>query len=246
MEKALLGIRLNSRGRSDILEQIKKYISNPRGTIHIVSINPENLITAQENKLFKKIIETSQIQIIDGMGVVVAGRVLGIKVRGRLTGVRLMEELVKMADRLRLRVLLIGGRPNLALKLADCYSQTYSEAKFLGLAGIKNIKKPLKSEESRIFSIVSDFKPHILLASFGSPDQELWLDRHKGQFRGIVCMGVGGAFDFHGGNVARAPKFIRQIGLEWLFRLFKEPWRWRRQLRLVKFLWLVLKEKFKQ
>ena len=242
----MLGVEFTANSKHNILEQIKKYIGNPKDTIHIVSINPENLIIAQENKLFKKVIETSQIHIIDGAGVVVAGRVLRYEVRGRLTGVTLMEELIKMSDSLSLRVLLIGGRPNLALKLADCYSQTYSKAKFFGLEGIKNIKKPLKSEESRVFSIVSDFKPHILLASFGSPDQELWLDRHKGQFRGIVCMGVGGAFDFLGSNVARAPKLIRQIGLEWLFRLLVQPWRWRRQLRLVKFLWLVLKERFKK
>lgn len=242
-EKRLLGIRIKASSKKNTLEHIEKYISNPRGSIQIVSVNPENLIIAQENKLFKKIIETSQIQIIDGAGAVAAGRVLGIKVGERLTGVELMEEMIKLADRLSLRVLLIGGRPNLALKLADCYGQTYNKAKFLGLAGIENIKKPLKSEENSLFSIVTDFKPHILFASFGSPDQELWLDRHRRQLRGIVCMGVGGAFDFLGGNVARAPKFIRQIGLEWCFRLFVEPWRWKRQLRLIKFCWLILKQK---
>ena len=243
IEKSLLGVRLILRSKQDILEQIKKYIFHPDGNLHIVSINPENIIIAQENKEFKKVIETSQIQLIDGVGITLAAKLLGFKLE-RFTGVDLMLELIKLADALRLRVLLIGGRPNLANQLTECYNQTYSQASFKGIEVIKNIKNPLKIEEKDIFSIVTSFKPHLIFAAFGSPEQELWLDRHKRQLTGIVCMGVGGAFDFLGRTHPRAPKFIRSTGLEWLFRLILEPWRWRRQLRLIKFIWFVIKEKY--
>lgn len=243
MKKHLLGLRLKFRDRQDILEQIKKYIRQPSGFFHIVSINPENIIIAKENKEFKKTLETSQIQIVDGAGVLLAGRVLGIEMGERLTGVELMQELVKLANELRLRVLLIGGGSNLALNLSKCYKHTYNKAKFLAAEGIKYIKNPLNSEERKIFSIVSEFKPHLLFVAFGSPEQELWLDRHKRQLSGIVCMGVGGAFDYLGGNVPRSPKLLQRLGLEWLFRLILEPWRWRRQLRLIKFTFLVLGQK---
>lgn len=242
MEKSLLGLRLNTVSRQDTLEQIKKYIHDPTDSLHIVSINPENVIVASENEEFKKVIETSQIQLIDGVGITLASKILGFKVE-RFTGVDLMQELIKSADALRLRVLLIGGRSNLAIQLAECYNQTYSKASFKGIEGIKNIKNPLKSEEKNIFSIVSHFKPQLLFVAFGSPEQELWLDRHKRQLTGIICMGVGGAFDYLGKTLPRAPKFIRSTGLEWLFRLFQQPWRWRRQLRLIKFCWLVIKQK---
>lgn len=238
MEKSILEVRLVLRSRQDILEQIKKYIEKPSGFFHIVSINPENLISSQENLEFKKVIEAGQIQLIDGVGVVIAGKILGFELE-RFTGVDLMQELMKLANTLRLRVVLIGGKQNLAIQLAECYSRSYPKAKFFGLEGIKNIKNPLASEEKNILSIVSQFKPHLLFAAFGSPDQELWLDRHKSHLTGIVCMGVGGAFDYLAGVVPRAPKFLRLIGLEWLFRLTIEPWRWRRQLRLLKFSWLV-------
>ena len=242
-EHCLLGMKIRSLSKDIILEQIKKYISQPADFFHIVSINPENVIIAYENNEFKKVIETSQIQLIDGVGITLASKILGFEVE-RFTGVDLMLELIKLADALRLRALLIGGRPNLANQLAECYNHIYNQASFKGIEGIKNIDNPLKSEEKYLFSIVTQFKPQLLFTAFGSPEQELWLDSQKRQLNGIVCMGVGGAFDFLGRTHPRAPKFIRSTGLEWLFRLILEPWRWRRQLRLIKFIWFVIKEKY--
>lgn len=242
----ILGILITPQSKKIILEKIKKYLENPTDFFHIVSLNPENLVIAQNSENFKRVINTAQIRIVDGIGVVMASRILNVQVGERLTGVELMKELVTIASERRLRVLLIGGKSNLAVKLSDCYSKKYPGAKFLGIEGIKNIKNPQKKEEKKIFSIVANFKPHIVLVAFGSPDQELWLSRHRAQFKNCLCMGVGGAFDYLGGIVPRAPVFIRRLGLEWLFRLIVQPWRWRRQLRLVRFCWLVGKEKITQ
>ncbi len=82
-----------------------------------------------------------------------------------------------------------------------------------------------------------------MFVAFGSPEQEKWIYQNRASLQGVTCIGVGGAFDFIGGRVGRAPRLIQKIGLEWLFRLVKQPWRWKRQLRLVEFVWLVLKEK---
>ncbi len=242
----ILGITVIPQSKKNILEKIKKYLENPTDFFHIVSLNPENLVIAQNLENFKRVINTAQIRIVDGIGVVMASRILNVKVGERLTGVELMKELITMPSERRLRVLLIGGKPNLAVKLADCYSKRYPKAKFLGIEGIKNIKNPQKKEEKKIFSIVANFKPQIVLVAFGSPDQELWLFRHRDQFKNCLCMGVGGAFDYLGGVVPRAPVFIRRLGLEWLFRLIIQPWRWHRQLRLIRFVWLVGKEKIAQ
>ncbi len=239
----ILGIEIQALSKRNILEKIKKFILNPKGCFHITSLNPENLFLATENELFKKALNNSQIRLIDGAGIVIAGKILKIEVGERVTGVNLMDELVKEAAKMRLRILLIGGKGNLADKLADCYQRKYPQAKFFGIEGIKNIKNPQKNEEKKIFSIVTSFKPHLVFVAFGSPYQELWIERYKRKFSGCVVMGVGGAFDFLGGAVPRAPIFFQKIGLEWLFRLIVQPWRWRRQLRLIKFLYLVRKEK---
>ncbi|MBI2641427.1 WecB/TagA/CpsF family glycosyltransferase [Candidatus Roizmanbacteria bacterium] len=242
--RTLLELEIPVQNKQEILEQIEKYIKRPSGFFHIVSLNPENIILSREDKTFRNVIQTAQIKLIDGIGVILAARILGFRVGERITGVGLMEELMKMAKRERLRVLLLGGQGNLALRLAQCYQILLGQAKIRGIEGIKNIEKPTSVEEKQVFSIVTKLKPHMLFVSFGSPQQELWLDRHKSKLQGIVCMGVGGAFDYLAGKVMRAPHLIRRLGLEWFFRLIAQPRRWRRQLRLIKFLWLVLLQRY--
>jgi N-acetylglucosaminyldiphosphoundecaprenol N-acetyl-beta-D-mannosaminyltransferase len=239
----ILGITILPETKKTILEKILLYIDKPSGFFHIISLNPENLVVTTENALFKKIVETAQIKIVDGVGVVMAGRWLGVEVGERVTGVGLMEDMIKMASDRRLRVLMIGGKENLALHLAECYSTKFPEAKFKGIQGVVDIKKPNNEEEGGIFSIVTAYKPHFVFVAFGSPDQELWIARHKKEFSGCVVMGVGGAFDYLSGNFRRPPIIIQKIGLEWLYRLLLQPWRWRRQLRLIKFLWLIIRNK---
>lgn len=239
---SILGVTVNNMSRNDILEEIKKYVRSPVGFFHIVSLNPENLVVSKEDNLFKQVLEKAQIKIIDGAGVVLAARILGVPGLERLTGVSLMQDMLRLAARERLRVLFLGGKPNLADALVNCYSKQYPEAKFVGEEGIREIQSPEKEEERYIFSIVADYKPHIMFASFGSPYQELWLWRNRARLQEVVCMGVGGAFDYLAGRVRRAPLLIQKIGLEWLFRLLVQPWRWKRQLRLVKFAFLLLAE----
>jgi len=241
-QKKLLGLSLKSLSKNDILEEIKKFLTNPGDFFHIVSLNPENLVIAGQNHEFKKVLETAQIQIMDGIGIVLAARLLGVSPVNRTSGVDLMLDLLKLANERRLRVMLIGGRPKIADRVVDCQQKKFSQVKFFSLEGIKDIKNPQKKEEEKIFTIVSRFKPHFVFVAFGSPAQELWLDKNREKFKGVVGMGVGGAFDYLAGVVPRAPLLLRRLGLEWLFRLLIQPWRWRRQLRLLKFLWLIFWE----
>lgn len=245
-KKQILGITIIPESKKSVLEKILLYIDQPTDFFHIVSLNPEIIVLTTENESFKKVVETAKLKIVDGVGVVIAARWLGVQLGERITGVGLMEDLIKMASDRRLRVLMIGGKENLALQLSECYKEQFPEAKFKGLQGIENINNRKEDEENRIFSIVADYKPHLVFVAFGSPDQELWIARHKKKFANCVVMGVGGAFDYLSGNVVRAPDFIQKIGLEWLFRLFHQPWRWKRQMRLIKFMWLTIRKQEKQ
>lgn len=237
----LLGLNLNLQPKSVVLEQIVKYIKTGQDFVHIVSLNPENLVIASENKEFMHVVETAQITIPDGIGVVLAARLKGVLLPERVTGVDLMENMLELAGNMCLRVVLIGGRPNLANTLAQCQGEKYPEAKFYGTIGFKDIKNLTSFEEKQILDIVRRHKPHMIFVAFGSPEQELWLARHSKEFKGTVCMGVGQGFDVLGGIVKRAPKWMQIIGLEWFYRLFTQPWRWRRQLRLIKFMWLCVR-----
>lgn len=242
--KKILKIELTNTTKKYTLEKIEKYTSDPKGFFQVVSLNPENFVLAQKNNNFRKALQDAQIQLIDGFGVVLAGAILDQKIGERVTGVDLMEKLIDLAIRKRLTVGLIGGRPKLAEYIADCYNQKTGQTHLFGLEGIKNSKNPKKEEEEEIMAIIRDRRPSFLFVSFGSPAQELWLWRNRHKLKGIVCMGVGGAFDFLAGRIKRAPKFVRSLGLEWVWRLIRQPWRLKRQLRIPKFLWLVLKQKF--
>lgn len=242
----MLGINIENEDEKTILEKIEKYLIKPEGFFQIVSLNPENLVVATEDETFNRIVREAQIKIVDGVGVVLAGRVLGVKLGPRFTGVDLMKFLLKFASDRRLTVALVGGGPKIAEKVVDCQSKEFSEVRFIALEGISDIYHPKTDEEEKIFSIVARHKPQFLFAAFGSPFTEIWLDKHKKQLSGIVVMSVGGAFDYLSGNISRAPKIFRLIGLEWLYRLVRQPWRYRRQLRLFKFIGLILKERIKQ
>lgn len=239
----ILNIDISTDNKKIILDKILNGQLRRNRFFHIVSLNPEILYLTYKNKLFKEVVRKSQIKIIDGIGVVLAAKILNIKAGERYTGVDLVKDIVSSTLVERLRVVFIGGRDNLAEELADCYNKEYAQNTFFVVQGIKNIKKVKKSENDKIFSIITDIKPHFLFVAFGSPYQEIWLWKNRSKLKGIICMGVGGALDFLYGNVKRAPEFLRKIGLEWLYRLIKQPWRIIRQTRFIKFISLVMKQR---
>jgi len=244
---SILGIPVEDQTKEEVLDKIKKYLQtasqNHSDFFHIVSLNPEILVSAYENEKFREVVRSAQIRIRDGVGVAVAGKILGVETGERFTGVELVEELLKYASDSERPVLLIGGLPKVAESLAECYSQKFPSGTYLGIEGYQNIKKPTKEEEEAILSIINDRTPQIVLAAFNSPDTELWLYDHRDKLKGMVCASVGGAFNYLSGTIRRPPLFIRKIGMEWLWRLITQPWRWRRQLRLIKSGYLVFRQK---
>jgi len=239
----ILSIDIPNESKKTILEKMLKGQREKTQFTHVISINPEILVIIQKNQLFKDIVNKAQIKVIDGIGVVLAAKILNIKHGERYSGVDIVEDISKRVSVGRLRVVFIGGKDNLAEKLADCYNKKYAQNSFFGIKGIENIKKVKKIEEDRIFSIITELKPHFLFVAFGSPYQEIWLWKNKSKLKGIICMGVGGALDYLTGNIRRPNTIIRNLGLEWLYRLIIQPWRWKRQLRLIKFMYLVFKQK---
>jgi N-acetylglucosaminyldiphosphoundecaprenol N-acetyl-beta-D-mannosaminyltransferase len=241
----LLGIEIHAQNKDSILYKIQKNMHTGYAYMQIVSLNPENMVIASSNKKFNKVLSESAIQLIDGVGIKIGGFLTGIETPKRISGADFISEILSFVEESEPRVLLLGGKGNVAEKLVECYSLKYTKIKFKGLRGIEDIYKKNEAEINKILSIVADFKPHLIFCAFGSPAQELFLEEHKDKLRGITCMGVGGGFDFATGRVKRAPQFIRKLGFEWLFRLVIQPWRISRQLKLIIFILLILQEKLK-
>ena len=164
-QNIMLGTSIDNLTQKYILEKIKKCISSYSKTdqdmFHILSLNPEIMVSATENKTFREVVKMAQIRIRDGAGIALAGKMLGISTGERMTGVDLMEKLIEYAYQTSRRVLLIGGEGKIAHDLAICYNEKYQSDLYLGIEGYKNFKKPTKEEAEKLFSIVTDWTPQI-------------------------------------------------------------------------------------
>ncbi len=239
----MLGIVIKNNSKENILEQIKKYIDVPGDFFHVVSLNPEIMVISESDPEFKKTLSEGDIKLIDGVGILLGCAILGIPVGERTPGVDMMDEVLQSLDKRGLRVLFMGGQADLAEKLALCYQKKYPHYKFKGMIGFKDILAPGRAEHDEVWKEIRAFSPQIIFSAYGSPAQELFFYRHRALLPKVIGMGVGGGFDFAYQNVPRAPLWFRAVGLEWLFRLAIQPWRVKRQLRLLRFLYLVLRQK---
>lgn len=242
----LFDIPVRPLSKKQVLDEVSSFLSKKSNEMfHITSLNPEIIVLTKQDESFKDALCQSSLKIVDGVGVFVASKVLNIDAGERYAGVDLMKEIIELAGKERLPTVLIGGKANLALELADCYNTKFGSKTFYGVEVPQNISGMNTSEKNHIISAISALKPRILLVAFGSPTQEKWIEANKDVFKGMVCMGVGGAFDFASGTVRRAPWFVRRLGLEWLFRLIIQPWRIKRQMRLLTFVKMVVIERFR-
>ncbi|NDJ86210.1 MAG: WecB/TagA/CpsF family glycosyltransferase [Chloroflexi bacterium] len=234
----LLGIRVNAYTYSSWLDQIGHWITEDGGSLkHICTVNPEFLVIAQKEPEFYRVLSQANACIPDGTGVLLAARWLGQKLPSRITGSDGIYRLAERAAADGWRIFLLGAAPGVAEEAAARLQSHYPGLAVVGTyAG-----SPAEQEAEAIIALVNQSQADILLVAYGAPRQDLWIDRYRDRLAVRMAMGVGGAFDFVAGKVPRAPYWMRRWGLEWLFRLIRQPWRWRRMLRLPVFVWLVLR-----
>ncbi|MEO0376089.1 MAG: WecB/TagA/CpsF family glycosyltransferase [Cyanobacteria bacterium P01_A01_bin.17] len=169
--------------------------------------------------------DRSDILLVDGSGLLWTSCLLGNPLTYNLNGTDLVPALCKAGSQQDLSVYFLGARPGVADAAA---ANLKKECPDLKVAGIQHGYFH-KSEIDTVLKNIRDTKPHLLLVAMGVPAQEVWIDQYADSLPGITCMGVGGLFDFMSENVRRAPLWVRQIGMEWLWRLLMEPKRlWKR------------------
>lgn len=202
---------------------------------HIVTLNAEILYKAQTDERLLDIINRAALVTPDGSGIVMAARELCGREISRVTGIDLMTELCRQSVACGWRVYLLGAAPGVAEQAAQKLHEQYGTA----ICGWHDgYFKP--EEQAWIIGEINDKKPDILLVALGAPRQEFWIDENHDKLRVPLVIGVGGCFDVISGNLKRAPLFFQRMGIEWLWRLLKEPWRFKRMLALPKF-WLLVK-----
>lgn len=235
MRVDILGAPVDCLNMEQTVERVAELVRSERPG-RVITLNPEYLYRAvtEDNSLLE-LVRRADLVTPDGEGIVWAGRVAGTPFPERVTGIDLMLHLVRRAAREGWPVFLLGAAPGVAEEAAEKLCRQYPG---LQVAGTRHgYFKP--DEEAAVAGLVREASPRLLFAALGAPKQEKWIDRHIDSIGPVVAMGVGGSFDVIAGRVARAPRWMQRLRIEWLGRLFKEPSRWRRMLVLPLFAWLV-------
>ncbi|MBA3723708.1 MAG: WecB/TagA/CpsF family glycosyltransferase [Candidatus Levybacteria bacterium] len=252
----ILGVGITSDKSSTILEYVIDQIHGGTKKLFIVTPNPEILFYAKSHLAYKDKLNSADIALADGIGVILASRLLGLPIQERTTGVDFIEQLCEMSREKPISMGFLGGRSNVAELAAECLKQKYPwiDVVFTGEEWdsrgfkIKDLRLKNDNKDEKILNpkslIVNQPQIDILFVAYGFPKQEEWIYDNLATLPVKAAMGVGGAFDYLSGSVPRAPKFMRRLGFEWLYRLTIQPWRLKRQVALLKFIVLILKERF--
>lgn len=240
-KKNILGVGITNATKKEILEYVIKSLENFKKKLFLVTPNPEFLVLANKNLEFKNILNRAELASADGVGVLLASKILGKQLKERFAGVDLVESLCKEIVRKPITVGFLGGRSGVAEKTVECLQKKYPGLKVVFAS--EEWSNDNSGRLSHVAEAPSINNIDILFVAFGAPKQEFWINDNLGKIPVKIAIGVGGAFDYISGRVKRAPVWVQKIGLEWLYRLISEPWRIKRQLSLLKFIWLVFREK---
>jgi N-acetylglucosaminyldiphosphoundecaprenol N-acetyl-beta-D-mannosaminyltransferase len=208
----------------------------------VVTLNPEFVVAAQKDAYFKNVIEKASLVTCDGMGLSWASWLLHRHRLRRAVGVEIVKSLLQSTDH-NLKLFLLGGEVGAVEKVRH----RYPDARVVGetAAGKLDTTTWRLEDNEQVIEMINASGANVLLVGFGQVKQEMWIDTHWKKIPNIrVAIGVGGTFDYLSGNVKRAPLVMRRLGLEWLFRLLRQPQRLPRIFNAtVRFPWLVIKEK---
>lgn len=232
----VLGLPVDPLGLDEALSRVGEHLRD-RKPLRVVTINAEMAMQAHADPELGAIIRETGLVIPDGSGVVWALRLRGHRV-AKLAGVDFVGHLARYCTAGGHRIFLLGAAPGVAETAAAVLKDLNPG---LAIAGIRDgFWKP--EEESAVLDAIRETRPDVILVALGVPRQEKWIARHQEALGIPVAMGVGGSFDIFARRIRRAPQWMQRLHLEWLFRLYQEPWRWKRMAgTLPRFAWLVLR-----
>ncbi|HWS48906.1 MAG TPA: WecB/TagA/CpsF family glycosyltransferase [Candidatus Methanoperedens sp.] len=221
----------------------------------ITTVNPEFVMATISDEKFLDIINKSDVRTIDGIGLIWAREVLktrrglnrwlvalklGVEILGGkwrdelISGSDLIVDFCKMAVKNNEKIFFLGGFDDRAKRCGEYFSKKFKGLKYDFSEGIPGVK----NEE--VLKKINTFLPDYLVVAYGMKKQEEWIENNLKKLKLKVVVGVGRSFDYYSGALKRAPKWVRKMGLEWLYSLLKDPKRWKRQLVLPRFIWMVM------
>ena len=238
MKKQVMTITFDNINMEEAVGTAMGHIA-ARSRCRVVTPNAEFALEAKKNPRFLNILNTSQLVLADGISVVLASKIIGDPMVGRVTGVGFAQALAAAMAKEGRSIFLLGAKPGVAEKAAQKLQETYPGLKIAGT------HDGYFKDEGPVVEAINAAHPDALLVCLGAPKQEYFMENHDAELEVPVMAGLGGSMDVLAGNVQRAPEFFQKYGLEWLYRLVKEPQRWRRMIKLPLYLLDAVAWKFK-
>jgi N-acetylglucosaminyldiphosphoundecaprenol N-acetyl-beta-D-mannosaminyltransferase len=223
---SLFGIAIDNVTLDRAVDTIVQRVDEDAAT-QVSFVNADCVNIACRNPEYLEALRQSDLVFADGIGVRMAGKVLGQPVRDNVNGTDLFPLLAAALEKTGKRVFLLGGRPGVAAGVVDWLAKNYPGVKVAGFR--HGYFSP--DEEAEVVEEIRSSGADLVLVALGAPRQELWIARNLAKLGAKVVIGVGGLLDFFSGRIPRAPRWVRKLGMEWCHRLWQEPNRlWRRYL----------------
>lgn len=225
-EITLLGTRIDNLTLEEALDRIEALAERGR-TAQVSFVNAACANIAHEDEAYREVLAASELVLADGIGMKMAGKLLGREIRQNVNGTDLFPRLCQRLGASGRGLYLLGGRPGVPEGVAGWIARNAPDCQVVGmshgyLAG---------DELPALMADIRKTRPAVILVAMGVPQQEKFIARWKAEMGSGVAIGVGGLFDFYSGRIPRAPEWMRDMGLEWLYRFYQEPGRmWRRYL----------------
>lgn len=235
----ILGFPVDAITYAAWLNLIAAWVKTGERGHHVCTINPEFIMIARQDVNFRNILKRADLCVPDGVGLLWAARRRGTPLPERVTGSDGVPIIAERAAQEGWRLFFLGAAPGVADRAADILREKHPGLQVVGVYS----GSPAPEEEDQIVEIVNASRADILFVAYGAPNQDKWIARNLPRLQVKMAMGVGGAFDFIAGVIPRAPLWMRHAGIEWLYRLYLQPWRIRRMMRLPRFVLAVLLER---
>ncbi|WP_414541946.1 WecB/TagA/CpsF family glycosyltransferase [Nostoc sp. CCY0012] len=228
MHISVLKVKITDTSELGAVEMMESFIKEEPDTVHLISIvNAHTLNLATDHPEYRDVLNSSTVVFADGTGVRWAARLRGKILQSNLVGTDLIPNFFRHTSNRGYRYYLLGADPH-----TITYAAEFASKQFPGwtLAGFHH--GYLGEEETiKVIAEINSLQPHLLLVGMGNPLQEYWLSQNRNRLKVPVCVGVGGLFDHWGGNLKRAPRWVRRLGFEWLQILLQQPGKkWQRYL----------------
>ena len=235
---SILGVPIDIVTIDGAIDKVKELLEGNHCSM-VTTPNTEIVMAATNDRELLEVLSKSDLCIPDGIGLIYASRIQKLGLTARVTGVDLMKKILEYSNTLEKSIYILGGKPNVAQLACENIKNTFSSIQVLGFHdGYFS-----QEDEKKIIQEINEAKPDILFVALGAPRQEKWIYQHKKNLNVKVAMGVGGCVDIWAGTAKRAPDVFQRLGMEWFYRLMKEPWRYKRMLALPRFMIKVLFKK---